>query len=162
MGVIVGLSALKALVNESGKLPFPACSLPAPIASVTPGNFPNHGGPVMSLSLLAGPAAPNLKHLIVAPAQPLLPISSHMSRSLPPLRFTPVPPCQVEVIGFSDEEGVRFHTTFLGSKAVTGMFKKELLASSVDKTGVSLGEARHAGNAIRTAQKSQQSALVRL
>lgn len=43
------------------------------------------------------------------------------------------------MIGFSDEEGVRFHTTFIGSKAVTGKFGKDLLTDAVDKQGVPLG-----------------------
>ncbi|RYY08689.1 MAG: M20/M25/M40 family metallo-hydrolase, partial [Cytophagaceae bacterium] len=31
-------------------------------------------------------------------------------------------PFHLELIAFSDEEGVRFHTTYLGSKVVTGAF----------------------------------------
>ena len=34
-------------------------------------------------------------------------------------------PFNLEVIGFSDEEGVRFQTTYLGSSAVTGAFQNE-------------------------------------
>ncbi|WP_223592575.1 allantoate amidohydrolase [Neobacillus bataviensis] len=45
----------------------------------------------------------------------------------------------IEVIGFSDEEGVRFHTTFLGSKAIAGTFKEETLYA-MDEKGISLRE----------------------
>lgn len=36
-------------------------------------------------------------------------------------------PFNIEVIGFADEEGCRFHTTYLGSKAVAGSFDMGLL-----------------------------------
>lgn len=45
----------------------------------------------------------------------------------------------IEVIGFCDEEGVRFHTTFLGSKTIAGTFKEETLYAMDDK-GISLRE----------------------
>lgn len=47
----------------------------------------------------------------------------------------------VELIAFSDEEGVRFHTTFLGSRAVTGKLNRTLLTAAIDREGVSLGQA---------------------
>ena len=34
-------------------------------------------------------------------------------------------PFAVEVAGFSDEEGVRYQTTYLGSKVLAGQFRKE-------------------------------------
>ncbi|MBU8919437.1 allantoate amidohydrolase [Bacillus sp. FJAT-29953] len=43
----------------------------------------------------------------------------------------------IEVIAFSDEEGVRFHTTFLGSKAVAGTFSEAMLELK-DDAGISL------------------------
>ncbi|HKC45477.1 MAG TPA: allantoate amidohydrolase [Burkholderiales bacterium] len=46
----------------------------------------------------------------------------------------------IEVIGFADEEGTRFNATLLGSRAVAGTFKTEVLAN-VDKDGVSMREA---------------------
>ena len=49
-------------------------------------------------------------------------------------------PFAVEVIGFADEEGVRFQSTYLGSRAVTGRFEQTLLARR-DADGVSLAEA---------------------
>lgn len=49
-------------------------------------------------------------------------------------------PFNIELIGFADEEGVRFHTTFLGSKAVVGSFDETWLEKD-DKDGVSLKEA---------------------
>ncbi len=46
----------------------------------------------------------------------------------------------IEVIGFADEEGTRFNATLLGSRAVAGTFKPEVL-DAVDKDGVSMREA---------------------
>jgi len=45
----------------------------------------------------------------------------------------------IELIAFCDEEGVRFHTTYLGSKVVAGSFERELLDKK-DGEGVSLRE----------------------
>jgi allantoate deiminase len=49
-------------------------------------------------------------------------------------------PFHLELIAFCDEEGVRFHTTYLGSKVVAGSFEKELLGRR-DEEGVTLEEA---------------------
>jgi allantoate deiminase len=49
-------------------------------------------------------------------------------------------PFAIEVIGFADEEGVRFNATLLGSRAAAGTFKAEVL-DAVDKDGVSVREA---------------------
>jgi len=49
-------------------------------------------------------------------------------------------PFHLELIAFSDEEGVRFHTTYLGSKVVTGAFESSLLARQ-DTDGITLAEA---------------------
>lgn len=38
-------------------------------------------------------------------------------------------PFNIELIAFSDEEGVRFHTTYLGSKVIAGTFNDELLSA---------------------------------
>lgn len=46
-------------------------------------------------------------------------------------------PFNIEVIAFCDEEGVRFHTTYLGSKVVTGAFDKTLLDKK-DAEGIPL------------------------
>ncbi len=46
----------------------------------------------------------------------------------------------IEVIGFCDEEGTRFHTTLLGSRAIAGTFREEDL-ESVDKDGITLARA---------------------
>jgi allantoate deiminase len=48
-------------------------------------------------------------------------------------------PFHIELIGFCDEEGCRFHTTYLGSKAVAGSFDTSLLHTK-DATGISLQE----------------------
>jgi allantoate deiminase len=48
-------------------------------------------------------------------------------------------PFNIELIGFADEEGCRFHTTYLGSKAVAGSFDKGLLDAK-DEMGYCLQE----------------------
>ena len=49
-------------------------------------------------------------------------------------------PFHIELIAFSDEEGCRFHTTYLGSKVVTGSFDASLLQKP-DAAGITLAEA---------------------
>ncbi len=49
-------------------------------------------------------------------------------------------PFAIEVIGFADEEGVRFGSTLLGSRAVAGTFDESVLAAR-DRDGVSMREA---------------------
>jgi allantoate deiminase len=49
-------------------------------------------------------------------------------------------PFNIELIAFSDEEGVRYHTTFLGSNVVTGAFDNALLDKK-DKNGITLKQA---------------------
>ena len=49
-------------------------------------------------------------------------------------------PHAVEVVGFGDEEGVRFRSTYLGSHALAGNFEQTLLARR-DADGISLAEA---------------------
>ncbi len=49
-------------------------------------------------------------------------------------------PFAVEVTGFADEEGVRFASTLLGSRAVAGTFNESVLASK-DSAGVSMRDA---------------------
>ena len=48
-------------------------------------------------------------------------------------------PFNIELIGFCDEEGCRFHTTYLGSKAVAGLFDVSVLDKK-DASGISLKE----------------------
>ncbi|HLG41158.1 MAG TPA: allantoate amidohydrolase [Chitinophagaceae bacterium] len=48
-------------------------------------------------------------------------------------------PFHIELIAFCDEEGCRFHTTYLVSKAVAGSFDKTLLDAK-DTAGISLAE----------------------
>ena len=48
-------------------------------------------------------------------------------------------PFNIELIAFSDEEGVRFHSTFLGSKVVAGSFEDSLLEQR-DEAGLTLKE----------------------
>jgi allantoate deiminase len=49
-------------------------------------------------------------------------------------------PFNLELMAFSDEEGVRFHTTYLGSKVVTGAFEPALLQKT-DADGITLAQA---------------------
>jgi allantoate deiminase len=49
-------------------------------------------------------------------------------------------PFHVELIAFSDEEGVRFHTTYLGSKVVAGSFDHSWLTRP-DAGGITLARA---------------------
>src|SRR5258706_7324741 len=50
-------------------------------------------------------------------------------------------PFAIEVVGFGDEEGVRFGSTLLGSRAVAGTFDSALL-DKVDANGVAMRDAR--------------------
>jgi allantoate deiminase len=49
-------------------------------------------------------------------------------------------PFAIEVVGFADEEGVRFASTLLGSRAVAGTFVESVLATQ-DSAGISMREA---------------------
>ncbi|MHB0768844.1 allantoate amidohydrolase [Bradyrhizobium sp. 1.29L] len=49
-------------------------------------------------------------------------------------------PFAIEVVGFADEEGVRFASTLLGSRAVAGTFDESVL-NARDRDGVSMREA---------------------
>jgi allantoate deiminase len=49
-------------------------------------------------------------------------------------------PFAIEVVGFSEEEGVRFRTPFIGSRALVGMLDEEVL-SRHDAQGVSIRKA---------------------
>lgn len=49
-------------------------------------------------------------------------------------------PFAIEVIGFADEEGVRFASTLLGSRAVAGTFDESVL-NTRDHVGISMREA---------------------
>jgi allantoate deiminase len=49
-------------------------------------------------------------------------------------------PFAIEVTGFADEEGVRFASTLLGSRAVAGTFNESVLGTR-DKSGISMRDA---------------------
>src|SRR5712691_11603787 len=49
-------------------------------------------------------------------------------------------PFAIEVIGFADEEGVRFASTLLGSRAVAGTFDESVLGAK-DRQGISMRDA---------------------
>ncbi|MGA7433520.1 MAG: allantoate amidohydrolase [Xanthobacteraceae bacterium] len=51
-------------------------------------------------------------------------------------------PFHLEVIGFAEEEGVRFSAPYIGSSAIAGRFNAALLQRS-DSSGVSLGAVLH-------------------
>jgi allantoate deiminase len=52
-------------------------------------------------------------------------------------------PFTVELVAFADEEGLRFHSAYLGSSAYAGMLQNEVL-DLADPDGVTLREAIHA------------------
>jgi allantoate deiminase/N-carbamoyl-L-amino-acid hydrolase len=52
-------------------------------------------------------------------------------------------PYDLEIVGFAEEEGVRFKSTFLGSSALTGQFDPALLQSK-DSAGISMESAMRA------------------
>lgn len=49
-------------------------------------------------------------------------------------------PFAIEILGFADEEGLRYHTTYLGSRAVTGTFDVSAL-QFVDDDGIKMSDA---------------------
>ncbi|HZU04265.1 MAG TPA: allantoate amidohydrolase [Ktedonobacteraceae bacterium] len=49
-------------------------------------------------------------------------------------------PFAIEVLAFADEEGLRYHNAYLGSKAMTGTFDPRLL-SLIDADGIAMNEA---------------------
>lgn len=49
-------------------------------------------------------------------------------------------PFAIEIVGFADEEGVRFASTLLGSRAVAGTFDESVLNTS-DRAGISMRDA---------------------
>jgi allantoate deiminase len=51
-------------------------------------------------------------------------------------------PFAIEVLGFADEEGLRYHTAYLGSSALAGRFNPDWL-SLRDADGISMAEAIH-------------------
>jgi len=52
-------------------------------------------------------------------------------------------PFAIEVVGFADEEGIRFQSTYLGSRAIAGTFNQELL-NAEDAEGISMADAMRA------------------
>ena len=53
-------------------------------------------------------------------------------------------PYPLEIIAFAEEEGVRFRSTFLGSRAIVGRFETRVL-DATDAAGISLREALRTG-----------------
>src|SRR3989454_3159077 len=49
-------------------------------------------------------------------------------------------PFAIEVLGFADEEGLRYHTAYLGSRAITGTFDLEALQLT-DAGGIPMADA---------------------
>ncbi|GCE23886.1 allantoate amidohydrolase [Dictyobacter kobayashii] len=49
-------------------------------------------------------------------------------------------PFAIEILGFADEEGLRYHTTYLGSRAVAGIFDPAIL-QFVDDNNISMADA---------------------
>lgn len=52
-------------------------------------------------------------------------------------------PFAIEVLGFADEEGLRYHSAYIGSRAVAGTFDPEALHLT-DADGITMAEAIHA------------------
>jgi allantoate deiminase/N-carbamoyl-L-amino-acid hydrolase len=55
-------------------------------------------------------------------------------------------PCDLEIVAFADEEGVRYKSTFLGSSALAGTFDMKLLDARDDDGVTMLGALRQAGH----------------
>lgn len=55
------------------------------------------------------------------------------------------PPVAIEVVGFADEEGTRFETTLIGSRAVAGTVDPKVLACTDDGGATIAGAMRAAG-----------------
>ena len=74
-------------------------------------------------------------------------------------------PFAIEVVGFADEEGVRFQSTYLGSRAIAGTFRKELLEAR-DSDGMTMANALRAfcldPNQINTAAKRPEDVIAYL
>jgi allantoate deiminase len=49
-------------------------------------------------------------------------------------------PFAIEILAFADEEGLRYHTSYLGSKAATGQFDPQIL-QLLDADGISMADA---------------------
>ena len=49
-------------------------------------------------------------------------------------------PFAIEVVGFTDEEGLRFHNAYLGSRMATGQFEQAML-SLQDSSGITIADA---------------------
>ncbi len=71
-------------------------------------------------------------------------------------------PFAVEVIAFTDEEGLRFQTSYLGSAAMAGVFRREWLTAT-DSLGVSVAEALrdYGGDPTGIAECVRQAGAVR-
>ena len=71
-------------------------------------------------------------------------------------------PFAIEVVGFCDEEGVRFPSTLLGSRAIAGTLNQETL-SECDENGISIADAlRDFGlepNNLKSAQRAASEYL---
>ena len=61
-------------------------------------------------------------------------------------------PFAIDVLGFSDEEGVRFGSAYLGSRALAGTLDDALLGRA-DADGVTVREAMGAGDAARRGER---------
>ena len=71
-------------------------------------------------------------------------------------------PFAVEIVGFCDEEGVRFPSTLLGSRAIAGSLDAATLAET-DRAGISIADALKAfgqnPDSLKTAQRSSDEFL---
>lgn len=64
-------------------------------------------------------------------------------------------PFEIQVIGFADEEGVRYQSTYLGSKVLAGTFNPKVL-NRLDSDGISMADAiRNFGGNPKTLAKAK-------
>ena len=72
-------------------------------------------------------------------ALPRCPVCSPLSPRLPSARSPHSAGLQVEIVAFSDEEGVRFHSTFLGSRVFSGSLSPDVLRAQ-DGDGITVAQ----------------------
>lgn len=143
LGIITGIAAVKALVLEAAVKAgvITPQQLEDVVANLAPNATTAQGG---------GPAgAGNQRTLDVER------LYQQYLKDAP----RPLLPRPVQIAAFSDEEGVRFQSTFLGSKALAGSLVSSGVLDVRDSQGISLLEALQAKGLADTAEDVQAIAL---
>ena len=149
LGIVAGIAAVKALVLEAavqanaltlGQLEEAVAPFSSTCAA-TNDSVATSGAPGVAAGGFLDVEKLLLKHLKEA-ARPSL-------------------PRPVEVVAFSDEEGVRFQSTFLGSKGLAGSLVESGVLGVRDAQGVTLLEALRAKGLADTEEDIQAAALGR-